>query len=51
MATPTRLTDHCRCFLEQKGPILVGSLIGFWGVAFISLGGTSEGFSLNIGII
>lgn len=29
----------------------VGSLIGFCGVAFISLGGTTEGFSLNIGVI
>ncbi|SFL61986.1 Permease of the drug/metabolite transporter (DMT) superfamily [Gracilibacillus orientalis] len=29
----------------------VGSLIGFSGVAFISLGGTTASFSLNIGII
>jgi len=29
----------------------VGSLVGFFGVAFISVGGSTGGFSLNMGII
>lgn len=40
-------------FFREKFGFLgwIGSLIGFSGVAFISLGGTTESFSLNIGII
>ncbi len=40
-------------FFREKLGILgwIGSLIGFSGVAFISLGGATENLSLNIGII
>lgn len=51
--TPIFTALLARLFFREKFGLWgwVGSFIGFFGVAFIFLGGSTEHFSLNIGII